>query len=351
MKTYKIPRTDLVVSRIAYGTAANGVEGAVQRSGDFMPRTVRALHTAYDCGVTLYDLADVYGAGRSEIALREWFRQAPGVRDKVVIQSKCGLRLPDGWLPGDQVAPGTFYADLTHGHVVSAVERSLKRLGIDCLDILLLHVPDFLVQPEQLAQAFDALEAAGKVRHFGVSNYSCDQIELLQQVVRQPLIVNQIRLGLAYYAPLAVPLTELQYSDSTRVVDYCRARQVQVQAFSPLREDSIYETPALLRPVPNAPPAMKELTQLLRDAATKHDCTPAAIMLAWLLRHPAEIVPVIGSMDPKHIEECCRADSVQLSRPEWYALLHGAAPLQPKTVPEKVGFTRRDFVAADGHSR
>jgi predicted oxidoreductase len=332
MQSSIIPRTDLSVSRIAYGTAGNGVSPAAKRSGEFLRETVRALHTAHECGITLFDLADVYGAGQSELALSEWLKQTPGVRHRIVIQSKCGLRLPEQWVPGDPVSAETCHADLSCDHIIGAVEGSLQRLGCDHLDVLLLHAPDYLVEPEEVAHAFDLLQASGKVRYFGVSNHNLAQIELLSRTVRQPLVVNQIRLGLAYYLPLAVPLTEVQYSGSSRLVDWCRLQQMQVQAFSPLREDNIYSKPGLLCASDDASPPVNRVAQMLADIAKRHRVTSAAIMLAWLLRHPACIVPVIGSVRPEHVKENCRAEQVTLSRSEWYALLQESWAIQARNV-------------------
>ena len=321
MKTYKIPHTDLLVSRIAYG---NAMLGSDQHSPDFIQKTVRILNIAYDNGITFFDLADHYGAGKSEAALGEMLKQSPGLRRKLVIQTKCGMIVPDGWTPGDPLPSDSIGADLSHAHIVSAAEGSLMRLGTDHLDILLLHQPDALVEPEEVAQAFDELHRSGKVRYFGVSNHSVGQIELLKKSIRQPLVANQIQLGLAHCAPIGAPFQ----TGFGGIVDYCRLHQMQVQAFSPLKGDDIFGSPSLLNVVADAPPAVKQAAQTLADLAKKRGSTPSAIALAWLLRHPAGIVPIIGATRPEHVIDNCTADRISLTRQEWYTLFYSAAAIQ-----------------------
>lgn len=329
MNTYKVPHTDLVVSRIAYGTA---MLGSAHRSSDFIAKTVRAMHTAYDNGITFFDLADVYGAGRSEAALSELLKQLPGLRDKIVIQSKCGLRLPGGWVPDDPLGVGSISADLSREHIVGAVEASLERLGTDHLDILLLHMPDPLVEPEEVGQAFDHLKGSGKVRYFGVSNHNPVQIELLRKDVHQPLVANQIRLGLAHYFPIAERQAEGRITGVGALVDYCRLHDIQVQAYSPLRGGNASDTPILVDLPADASPEVKQVAQMVANIAKKHNTTGGAVMLAWLLRHPAGIVPIIGASKPEHIMNNCAADQIDLSREEWNSLFYAAAAIQPKVM-------------------
>ncbi|MBI4166688.1 MAG: aldo/keto reductase, partial [Acidobacteria bacterium] len=207
-------------------------------------------------------------------------------------------------------------------HIVSSAEGSLKRLGTDHLDVLLLHWPDSLVEPEEVARAFDELQASGKVRYFGVSNHSPYQIELLKKYVRQPLVANQIQLGLAhwYVTPNVLKASTTHGDEGVVNLDYCRVHDIQVQAYSPLRG-------GLLNPAAEASPEVKKAAQLLTETAKKHKTTPAAVMLAWLLRHPAGIVPIIGPTKLEHVIEDCAADGVELSRVEWYSLLRAAAAI------------------------
>lgn len=319
INTYKIPQADLAVSRIAYGTAMLGID---QRSAEFIAKAVRAMHTAYEHGVTLFDLADVYGRGQSESALAQFLKETPRSRERIVIQSKCGVRLPDNWVPGDPLGSDVLVVDLSRGHIVDAVEKSLQRLSTEQLDILLLHGADHLVEPEEVARAFDDLHRGGKVRYFGVSNYNIVQLELLKKSVRQPLIANQIWLSLAHCSALA------ERTSYGGLVDYCRLQGIQVQAYSPLKGSSVFARPVLLNPPADAAPEIKRAAKLLADIAKKHHSTAAAVMIAWLLRHPAGIVPIIGASTPAHIIDSCAADRVQLDREEWAALLNAALPLQ-----------------------
>ena len=189
MKSYTIPHTELEVSRLAYGCAMLGLDW---NGSDAVARTAATIRTAYEQGITFFDTADIYGQGKSELALGEFLRGSPGLRQRIVIQSKCGI-----------AAGGSI--DNSREHITTAVEGSLERLGTDRLDILLLHWPDSLVEPQEVAKAFDELHRAGRVRYFGVSNHSACQIELLQKHVRQPLVANQIQLGLAHWFTVAGP--------------------------------------------------------------------------------------------------------------------------------------------------
>lgn len=237
MKTTRIPKTDLDVSRVAYGSAMLGND---EHDPDFIAETIRAMNVARENGVNFFDRADIYGAGESEIALGNWLKQSPGLRSRE--------------------------------HIVAAAEGSLSRLDIDHLDILLPHSPDPLVEPEEVARAFDELHRSGKVRWFGVSNFAVIQIELLKKYVRQPLVANQIPLGLGHYAPIA---TVEPSSGFGGLVDYGRLHEIQVQAYSPLRSGTDRQNgPSLLNPPPDAPAAVKQAAQLLAELARQNSRLP-----------------------------------------------------------------------------
>jgi predicted oxidoreductase len=317
MKTYTVPHTDLVVSRLAYGNAMLGTDW---NSPDFIAQSVPVIQAAYEQGITFFDTADVYGHGKSELALGQVLKASPGSRRRLVIQSKCSIR--EGGV-----------IDSSREHIKDAVEGSLKRLGTEYLDILLLHWPDSLIEPEEVGRAFDELHAAGKVRYFGVSNYSPYQIELLRKHVRQPLVANQIQLGLAhwYTEPGASKAAITHGAEGVVTLDYCRLQDIQVQAYSPLRGANIGKPPNLLNPPPDASPEVRKAADTLHDVARSHDTSPAAIMLAWLLHHPAGIMPVIGATKVEHVIDNCAADRIELSRAEWYSLLRAAAPIEQHT--------------------
>jgi predicted oxidoreductase len=312
MTSRKIPRTDLTVSRLAFGCAMLGWDWS---SPDFAARTVPIIRTAYEQGITFFDLADVYGNGNSEIALGRVLKESAGLRHKLVIQSKCGDR-QDG-----------FTIDNSREHILSSVAESLQRLGTDYLDILLLHWPDNLVQPEEVAKAFDQLKLSGKVRYFGVSNHSPTQFELLQKHIHQRLIANQIELGLMYWylIPQGIKPSLIHTAEGAATLDYCRLHDIWVQAYSPLKAGDIGKTPNVLNPPANALPELRDLAELLSHLSKKYDARPAAIMLAWLLRHPAGITPIIGATSAQHVLDDCVADRIELTREEWYGLLAAAA--------------------------
>jgi len=316
MKTYTVPHTDLVVSRLAYGNAMIGFD---RNSPDFLPQTVATIQAAVDQGVTLLDTADVYANGRSEEALGQVLKGSPGLRRRLVIQSKCAI-----------VEGGAI--DASRAHITGSVDGSLKRLGTDHLDVLLLHWPDNLVEPQEVARAFDELHGAGKVRYFGVSNYSPYQIELLRRHLHQPLVANQIQLGLAHWYTEAGASkgAETHGAEGVVTLDYCRLQDIQVQAYSPLKSASVGKPPNLLNAAADAPAEVRKAADALADVARSHDTSPAAIMLAWLLHHPAGIVPIIGATKVEHVIDNCAADHVQLSRDEWYSLLRTTAQIDQR---------------------
>ena len=317
MKTYQLPHTDLVVSRLVYGCAMIGFDWD---SPDFVARTVATINAAYQQGINLFDTADVYGHGKAETALGEVLKASPGLRNKIVIQSKCGT-----------VAGGAI--DNSSEHILGAVNGSLARLGTDHLDILLIHWPDSLVEPEEVARAFDELQRAGKVRYFGVSNHSPWQIELLQKTVRQPLAINQIQLGLAHWYTQAGPAkgAVTHGEEGVATLDYCHVHDIHVQAYSPLKAGNIRQPPNLLNPASDATAEVRKATQTLLEVANAHGTTPAAVMLAWLLHHPAHIAPIIGATKVEHVVENCAADRVELTRAEWYSLLRTVSEIEPRT--------------------
>jgi predicted oxidoreductase len=308
------------VSRIAYGCAALVKFDQTPLNHDAL---VVATRAAYDNGITFFDLADHYGFFKSEAAFGEILKRSPGFREKIVIQSKCGVLFRDDWQTGSP----SHYFDCSYQNIINSVEGSLRRLHTGHLDILLLHYPDALVEPEEVAKAFDKLWGSGKVRHFGVSNHTASQIELLRRCVHLPLVTNQIPLGLARPDVLADGLRGNQ-ADSTRVtgiIDYCRLHSMSVQAYSSLRGE-------LLNPAANAGAKVKEAAQVLRQIADRRSATPWSIALSWLLRHPATIIPILGSTNPEHICQGCAADEIRLDHDEWYRLLVAATDALPMGV-------------------
>jgi len=322
-KRVRIPRTDLTVSRLGYGAGSLIGWDTKPIGKEDIDKAARLIHTACDQGINLFDHADIYAYGKAEAVFGEVLRRSPALREKIVIQSKCGERLGEG--PQN----ASTRVDLSHEYIIGAVERSLKRLGTDRLDILLLHEVDALAEPDEVSQALEKLYRSGKVRHFGVSNHSASQIELLRKSVTRPLVINQIQISLAKPEPIAdglsvtlqtiskVPREELPYGRDAGLLDYCRLNDIQVQAWWPLR--------TLLNLPSDPSPKLKAITRLLAEISQKRDTTPAVIALAWLLRHPAGIVPIVGTSNPKNLIEDCGSMGFEITREEWYDLLLAAA--------------------------
>jgi predicted oxidoreductase len=325
LKAYRVPQTNLVVSRIAYGCGSLVSWDHEPIDAEVVSKAERLISTAYESGITLFDLADMYSFGKAEAVFGRVMRASPGLRKNIVIQSKCGI--PFG--PNSQ--QGDTYINCSREHIVQSVEQSLKRLGIENLDILLLHWPDALVEPEEVAKGFEELKNSGKVRYFGVSNHTGSQIELLRKQVDEPLVINQIQFGLTNAYLLAGGLGALwqlngrydphNYTELPNTLEYCRLRNIQVQAYSPMPRE-------LLKPSAHAAPEVQRAAHLLAEIARQKNATPPAVALAWLLRHPAGLVPIIGATNRAHIVENCAADRIDLSREEWYALFVSAAKMR-----------------------
>lgn len=295
---------------MAYGCdllVRSGV-GPDDLGADDIASAARVINAAYDNGITLFDTASGYGAGSSEAALGKVLAQTPGFRSNVVIQTKCST-----------------------GHsreaLTASVEGSLKRLETDYLDIVLLHTQDPLMEPDGVAEAFDELHSAGKVRYFGVSNHTPGRIDLLKRYLRQPLVVNQVHLGLVQSELLDEVYFEMDgrfHASESRTgvagLDYSRLNDLQVQAYSPLRGKSVFGPAALLGPPSEAPPELAKAADSLHTMAEAKQTTPAALALAWLLRHPGRIIPIVGSKRPENIAGACTAEAIDLTREEWLTL-------------------------------
>lgn len=318
MKQYTIPHTDLTVSRLAYGTwHLGGSWDKTPPAQDTRQRAARLLQTAVDCGINHIDLADIYTLGKSDEVVGYALQQDPTLRDKLVLQEKCGIVVgadPD-------FGPPQRY-DFRFEHLIRSVETSLRRLGTDRIDLLALHRPDPLVEYEEVARAFDQLHASGKVRHFGVSNHTAGQIALLQHYVRQPIVLNQLQLSLLHHTLISdgifANMDSSRYPNTAGLLDYCRLNQILVQAWSPTAGGKVFASQA------DATDAQRRLARQIQAVARGHGTTDEAVALAWLLRHPAGIQPILGSSNPDRIGNCVRADDLALTRTQWYTLLEAA---------------------------
>jgi len=309
MKLYKLPQTDLDVSSIILGMMriANMTNGEIQQ----------LVGAARDAGVTFFDHADIYGGAphRCEARFGEAISLNASEREKLVIQSKVGIR------------KGFF--DFSAEHILASVDQSLAALKTDYLDVLLLHRPDTLVEPEEVAAAFDTLKSSGKVRHFGVSNHTPGQVELLKTAVKQPLIVNQVQLSITH-APLiasgvAANMAGLDQSvdRDNGLLDYSRINGMMLQAWSPFQKgffDGVF-----LGDREN----FAELNDAIDELAKAYGVTPTGIAVAWITRHPAKIQVVLGTTKPKRVVEAAAGSSVSLTREEWYRLFRAAGHTLP----------------------
>ncbi len=318
MKAYHISKTDLSVSRIGYGCMnIGGRWDQLTFSEAEKSLAKRLVMKAVENGINFFDHADIYTRGKSEAIFGEVMNEMPGLRDQIVLQSKCGILFPGDPRPED---PGRY--DFSYEHIVRSVEGSLRRLCTDRLDILLLHRPDPLVEPEEVARAFSELHGSGKVRYFGVSNHTGPQIELLQRYVEQPLVVNQVELSLLHADLINEGIVANQvggrYSAAAGTLDYCRLHDILIQAWAPMAGGKVITPPA------EAAPQVRETAALVGAFAEAYRTAPEAIALGWLLRHPAGIQPLVGTTNPERLAASCLADGVQLSREEWYRLFTAA---------------------------
>lgn len=301
-------------------TTAPAVVAGMMRIDDKDDARIRELYdAARTAGIDFFDHADIYG-GRMHFC-EERFAAALDLtsaeRDEIVIQTKCGI------VP----AQGMF--DFSYEHIVRQVEGSLAALRTDRIDVLLLHRPDALVEPEEVARAFDELEEAGKVRAFGVSNHTPRQIDLLRTAVRQPIVANQLQLSITHAPILAQPIAANMMAeeqsvvrDGGGIVEYCRISGITVQAWSPFQGG--FFTGVFL-----GNPEYAELNAVIDRLAAAHDVTPIAIATAWITRHPANMQVVLGTTTPDRVRDAAAGADIELTRAEWYELFRAAGHLLP----------------------
>jgi predicted oxidoreductase len=275
-------------------------------------RTNQCIDTALESGVNYFDHADIYRKGQSEEAFGQALAQRPALRDDIFLQSKCSIKFDD------ELAPGRY--DASHDWIIKSVEGSLKRLKTDFLDVLLLHRPDPLMEPEEVAKAFDTLYQQGKVKYFGMSNVQRHQLEFLQHYLEHPIVVNQIELGLGALDWLneGVAVGHPEYQDinfSGGTLEYCRMNHVQIQSWRSLAQ-GLYTG----RDVSGESESIQKTAKLVASLADKYQCTREAIALGFIIRHPARIQPVIGTTNIQRIQACAGAVNVSLSREDWYSL-------------------------------
>jgi len=264
----------------------------------------RFVQAALEQGANFFDHADIYGGGACEELFAEAVHMNDDIRETLILQSKCGIR------------QGMF--DFSREHILASVDGILKRLKTDYLDILLLHRPDTLVEPEEVAEAFDRLESSGKVRHFGVSNQNPMQMQLLKKSVKQPIVANQLQLSITNATMITQGFNVNMENDAAvnrdgSVLDYCRLNDITIQPWSPFQY-GFFEGVFL------GSDKFPELNKQLDEVAANYGVNSTTIAIAWLLRHPANMQPVTGTMNVGRLQDCCKASDIRLTREEWYAI-------------------------------
>lgn len=302
MRQIKIGNTNFSASAIAFG---------IMRMNKLsVDEAVKALETAHDTGINFIDSSDIYGHGKSEEIFGEALEKSSLSRDDFYIQSKTGIFEDES-----QNYKTTRY-DFSKEHIIKSVDGILSRMKIDYLDSLLLHRPDALMDPAEIAAAFDELQKDGKVRHFGVSNFNPMQVELLQAGLSQKLLINQLQLSVMHTGPIDfnihTNMTDARSIDHDRgVLDYSRLHNMTVQAWSPFQYGQIEGNFI-------GSPKFPEVNDALQKLADKKGVSKNAIAAAWILRHPAICQVIIGTMTPEHIVDSAKGADISLTAQEWY---------------------------------
>lgn len=305
MKYVQIGNTGIEASRIALGMMRSSLHEAKEMR--------MLLETATELGINFVDHADIYAwKNVSEELYGQVMKDAPELRDKFSVQTKCGI------------CRG--YYDSSYEHIMESVETSLRRMNLDTIDMLLLHRPDALMEPEEIARAFEELQSSGKVKHFGVSNMNPGQIENLKRCIKQEIAVDQVQMSIVHApmidAGIYVNMTEDRaIMRDGSLLDYAQCNQMTVQAWSVIQTG--WKRGTFLDN-----PEYSELNAVLERLSEKYRVSKSAIAIAWILRHPANIQPITGTADPKHLREVAKAADVVLTRQEWYELyLSAGRPL------------------------
>ena len=296
--------------------ASRIILGCMRMPALSVEEAAKMIEKAVELDINFFDHATCYGDGEAETRFGDALGLTGLKREDLIIQSKCGLRFDNQ----------TF--DWTKQNIIESVDASLKRLKTDYLDVLLLHRPDLLFDPEQVAEAFDELEATGKVRHFGVSNTLPMQMELLKKFVKQPLKINQLQLSIEQSQLIDQGLymnnktTDMSVMRDDGALDYCRLHDITIQAWSPLQH-------GMFKGMFIDNPDFPELNEVLGDLAKQYGVTKSAIAIAWILRHPAKMQVIAGTMNPTHLEEMAQADGISLTHEEWYRLYLSSGKFLP----------------------
>lgn len=309
MQNIPLGVSSLLSSRLAYGCwrlAGTWVPSEIKPEDEARGR--KAVVAAYEAGYTLFDNADIYSRGHAERIFGEALKQVSGMREKIIIATKCGIRFA-----GD-TGPNTPHRyDFSAEHIVRSCEESLKRMQVETIDLFQLHRPDYLADPEEVSEAFTRLKAAGKVRYFGVSNFRPTLVMALQAACPMPLVVHQVQISLGKLD---------SFTDGT--LDQCLIERMSPLAWSPLAKGLLGDGGQDLRPEEQAAYGVERVLPELDAIAKARGSSRTVVALAWLLKHPSKIIPIVGSTNPGRIREATKAAELELSREEWYRLLTAA---------------------------
>ena len=306
MKKMQLGTSGLEVPQIAVGCMR--INGLDEKGLD------GHLRFCLESGLNFFDHADIYGGGSCEQVFAESVNRLGVAREDMILQSKCGIR------------SGLY--DFSREHILSSVDGILKRLNTEYLDVLLLHRPDALMEPEEVAETFDILQSSGKVRHFGVSNHRPSQMELMKKFLHQPLVVDQMQLSIAFSGMIASGMetnmdTEGSVDHDGDVLNYCRLHDITIQTWSPFQY-GCFAGP-FLGNLEKYPDLNRELEKL----AGQYETTPTAIAAAWILRHPAKFQMIAGTTSKQRMGDILRGSEIALPRPEWYRLYLSAGHILP----------------------
>ncbi len=305
MRTLSIPQGGMKASEIALG--------CMRIAGMNRQQVLSLINTALDEGINFFEHADIYGDGKCEELFGDALALSKGLRQRMLIQTKCGIRQG--------------YYDFSKEHILASVDASLRKLKTDYVDALLLHRPDTLMEPGEVAEAFSALSDSGKVRWFGVSNHNPMQIELLRKSVRQKLVINQLQFSITNTGMIDSGLhVNMKVSGAIdrdgSVLEYCRLNDITIQPWSPFLY-GFFEGVFLDND------KFPELNKAINELATAKGVPNTAIVIAWILRHPARMQPVVGTTNSGRLRDICKGSGVELSRPEWYGIYRAAGNTLP----------------------
>ena len=309
--------------QIAFGTASFGDQNSANSyCQDDIKEAQLALETVIELNINYIDTANVYQNGNSEMILGELLKQDKSLRDKIVLQSKCGIKYSG--------KNQNRYYDTSKKGIVCAVEKSLLRLNTDRLDVLLLHRPDPLMDPVEVSQAFEKLHTQGKVLHFGVSNFTPYQIQNLKEYFTFPIIANQIQFNLMQTVILDAGIEGFQENINPHGVhgtlEYCKINNIRVQAWSPIVRGILTggkidtSLSIALTSKRGLHTQISRTKKILIEISKKYDTSPESVLISWILKHPSKVLPLLGSPDPKILKACADGKNIYLSREDWFNL-------------------------------